>query len=116
MSTANQQDPPPPPFNLDDVPKQTQKRFKSLAILVQSLTGLRVAVETKTGKCITGVLESCDANLNLLLTDVSAVYTVGRYEGDVSREAESYVSGASIRFVPLPDEVDDAAAHVLKYR
>ena len=108
--------PPPPPLNLKEVPQQVQKRYKSLAILVQSLTGLRVVVETKAGKCITGVLDSCDSGLNLLLTDVSAVYTEGRHEGEVSREKESYVTGTSIRFVHLPDEVDDAAQHVLAYR
>ena len=115
MSAAAEPAKQPPA--LRDVPLPVKKKFKSLAILVQSLTGLRVVVETKTGKCITGVLESCDPGLNLLLKDVSACYTEGRHQGDApTREDEYYVNGTSIRFVHLPDEVPDAARHVHAYR
>lgn len=72
---------------------------RSLCVLLQALVGQKVAVETRAGASMQGVLEHVDRRMNLTMSDVSTPFSSAPYDS-------LYVAGTHVVFVELPDSVD----------
>ena len=74
---------------------------RSLAIVLASLQGIRVAIELKNDIEITGVIEETDNNMNLTLNTVRQLHPSGTVlEMDIS-----FIQGSNIRYVHIPPQI-----------
>ncbi|KAJ7530817.1 hypothetical protein O6H91_14G020600 [Diphasiastrum complanatum] len=76
--------------------RQTER---TLVCVVQALVGLELLVELRNELCIRGILDDCDADMNITLKDT----VVENVEGIKSSLPMIFVRGSVIRFIHMPD-------------
>jgi small nuclear ribonucleoprotein (snRNP)-like protein len=72
------------------------------------MIGLQLSVHLKDDRVLTGILDSVDADLSVTLGKCTGVFEEGPKRGSAVPMAELvFVAGKNVRFVKLPNNVDE---------
>ena len=99
--------------------QSTQKRkknlpsiFKKMALGIMSLIGERITIELRNNQIIYGILEECDTNMNIILSNV-VTNNINKKDIDIKSDI-LHVNGTTIRYIHVDNKIN-VLGQVVKY-
>ena len=99
--------------------QSTQKRkknlpsiFKTMALGIMSLIGERITIELRNNQIIYGILEECDTNMNIILSNV-VTNNINKKDIDIKSDI-LHVNGTTIRYIHVDNKIN-VLGQVVKY-